>query len=162
MDALILLVQSTQKESMPCSQTLATTFTAEPQYSSEQKTCPVTVWPKATITTAHFLQTTHHVNNRNSSSFHRLLNGKRNKLLQHFTLCSTSFPWCLLQYFTSPQGSQEQYIYAICSWTWHIYRNACPIWHNVDADEWGPARPPRCWGILISQPIFCCVKLQLS
>lgn len=42
MDALILLVQRTQKESVPCSQTLATTFTAEQQYSSKQKIGPVT------------------------------------------------------------------------------------------------------------------------
>lgn len=35
-----------------------------------------------------------------------------------------------------------QYVYAICSWTRQICRNACPIWHNGDADEWGSGKPP--------------------
>lgn len=42
MDALIPPVRSAQKESVPRSKTLATTFTTQPQYSPEQKTGPVT------------------------------------------------------------------------------------------------------------------------
>lgn len=108
MDALILLVQITLKESVPCSHTLATTFTAEPQYSSVQKTCLVTAWPKATITRGHFLKTSYNVNNRNSSSLHCSLRGRGgNELLQHVTVGSIWFPWCLLLYFMSTHGSSR-------------------------------------------------------
>lgn len=40
------------------------------------------------------------------------------------------------------ESTWAQYVYAICSWTRQIRRNACPIWHNGDADEWGSGEPP--------------------
>lgn len=40
------------------------------------------------------------------------------------------------------ESTWARYVYAICSWTWQICRNACPIWHNGDADEWGSGKPP--------------------
>lgn len=40
------------------------------------------------------------------------------------------------------ESTWVQYVYAICSWTRQICRNACPIWHNGDADEWGSGKPP--------------------
>lgn len=161
MDALILLVQITLKESVPCSHTLATTFTAEPQYSCVQKTCPVTAWPKATITRAHFLKTSYNVNNRNSSSLPCFLRGRgRNKLLQHVTVQSAvsdfhDVYYCILWVHMGPAGLCRPFMNP--EDMQECMSNLTQWWYR-----WmGLRQASCCYGILISLPIFCCVKPQL-